>query len=75
MTTVRGVLPDIDGTLVESNDAHARAWVGVLAESGRAVAFEAVRPLIGMGGDKLLTRACGLDAESPAGKRIPARRT
>jgi phosphoglycolate phosphatase-like HAD superfamily hydrolase len=73
METVRGVLLDIDGTLVESNDAHARAWVKALAEGGREVAFEAVRPLIGMGGDKL-PRACGLDAESREGKRVSDRR-
>ncbi|VTR93127.1 had-superfamily subfamily variant 1 : Uncharacterized protein OS=Sorangium cellulosum So0157-2 GN=SCE1572_50600 PE=4 SV=1: HAD_2 [Gemmata massiliana] len=74
MQPVRGVLLDIDGTLVESNDAHAHAWVKALAESGKAVAFETVRPLIGMGGDKLLPKVCGLDAESPEGKRISDRR-
>jgi HAD superfamily hydrolase (TIGR01509 family) len=74
MKTVRGVLLDIDGTLVESNDAHAHAWVKALGESGREVAFESVRPLIGMGGDKLLPAVCGLDAESPEGKRVSKRR-
>ena len=74
MKTVRGLLLDVDGTLVESNDAHARAWVKALAESGREVAFEAVRPFIGMGGDKLLPKVCGLDAASRDGKRVSARR-
>ena len=74
MKTVRVVLLDIDGTLVESNDAHARAWVKALAESGRNVPFEAVRPLIGMGGDKLLPKVCGLDAGSREGKRASDRR-
>jgi phosphoglycolate phosphatase-like HAD superfamily hydrolase len=27
MTTLQGVLLDVDGTLVDSNDAHAAAWV------------------------------------------------
>ena len=27
MTNLRGVILDIDGTLVDSNDAHALAWV------------------------------------------------
>ena len=75
MNPVRGVLLDIDGTLVESNDAHAHAWVEALAESGRSVAFEAVRPLIGMGGDKLLPKVTGLDPESPEGKKISDRRS
>ena len=49
-----GVLLDVDGTLVDSNDAHAQAWVRALAEAGIAVPFEKVRALIGKGGDKLL---------------------
>lgn len=74
MKAVRGVLLDIDGTLVDSNDAHARAWVKALAEAGHPIKFEAVRPLIGMGGDKLLPRVSGIDAESEPGKRISERR-
>src|SRR3954469_16095403 len=30
MSKYRGILLDIDGTLVDSNDAHARSWVEVL---------------------------------------------
>jgi phosphoglycolate phosphatase-like HAD superfamily hydrolase len=48
------VLLDIDGTLVRSNDAHARAWIETFAEAGFTVPFERVRPLIGMGSDKLV---------------------
>jgi len=48
------VILDIDGTLVDSNDGHAHAWVDALTERGRRVSFERVRPLIGMGTDKLL---------------------
>lgn len=69
-----GIILDVDGTLVDSNDAHARAWVDALAESGRRVPFEVVRPLIGMGADKLLPRAAALDAESPAGEKVRHRR-
>src|SRR5690349_19861515 len=74
MNTVGAVLLDIDGTLVESNDAHAHAWVEALAESGHDVPFEKVRPLIGMGGDKLLQKVCGLDAEAGEGKHVSKRR-
>lgn len=74
MKHVHAVLLDIDGTLVDSNDAHARAWVKALAASGREVPFSAVRPLIGMGGDKLLPRVSGLDAERGEGKRVSERR-
>jgi phosphoglycolate phosphatase-like HAD superfamily hydrolase len=64
------VLLDIDGTLLDSNDAHARAWVAALAVHGYVVPFEQVRPLIGMGGDKLLPRVSGLDPDSGEATRI-----
>jgi HAD superfamily hydrolase (TIGR01509 family) len=70
----RAVIFDVDGTLVDSNDAHAQAWVDALADRGRRVEFARVRPLIGMGGDKLLAEAAGIDVESPEGKDIDARR-
>jgi HAD superfamily hydrolase (TIGR01509 family) len=69
------ILLDIDGTLIDSNDAHARAWVGALAEHGYVVPFEQVRPLIGMGGDKILPRLVGLDPESGEAKRIATSRS
>jgi HAD superfamily hydrolase (TIGR01509 family) len=69
-----GVLLDVDGTLVDSNDAHAHAWVKALAEAGVRVEFAAVRRLIGKGGDKLLPEVSGIDAESPKGKQISERR-
>ncbi len=70
----RAVILDVDGTLVDSNDAHAHAWVDTLAEHGRHVEFSRVRWLIGMGGDKLLPSLTGIDAGSPEGEAIAARR-
>jgi len=70
----RGVIFDVDGTLVDSNDAHAKAWVEALAERGHEVPFERVRPLIGMGGDKLLPAAAGIEADSDEGQAIGERR-
>ena len=69
-----GLVLDIDGTLVDSNDAHAQAWVAALAEAGFEVPFAKVRPLIGMGGDKLLPRVAGLSKDDPRGKHISERR-
>jgi HAD superfamily hydrolase (TIGR01509 family) len=73
-TKVRGVLLDIDGTLLDSNDAHARAWEDAFREAGYAARFADVRPLIGMGGDKLLPKVIGVDAESARGKALGKRR-
>lgn len=69
-----GVLLDVDGTLIDSNAAHASAWSDTLAEFGRPTAAEVIRPLIGMGGDKLLPRLLGVDADSEEGKRFSKRR-
>ncbi len=66
----RSVLLDVDGTLVDSNDAHAQAWVEVLAKHGHAVSFERVRSLIGMGGDRLVEEVTGLPKESKENERI-----
>ncbi len=72
---IRGVILDVDGTLVDSNDAHARAWMEGMAEHGYDASFETVRPLVGMGGDKLLPKAIQVDGEGEEGKAIDARRS
>src|SRR4051812_41759598 len=64
------VLLDIDGTLLDSNDAHARAWVETLGRHGRPVRYERVRALIGKGGDKILATLLGLGDEEPLGRRM-----
>lgn len=70
----RAVILDVDGTLVDSNDAHVQVWVDALAEHGHDVPREKIRKLVGMGGDNLLPAAVGLDKESPEGKAIADRR-
>lgn len=48
------VLFDVDGTLVDSVDLHARAWVDGLRHYGFEARFEDVRAQIGKGADQLL---------------------
>ncbi|HMQ34033.1 MAG TPA: HAD family hydrolase [Chloroflexaceae bacterium] len=74
MAQLRGVIIDLDGTLIASNDAHARAWVDALAEHSHQVPFDRVRPLMGMGGDNLLPTLVGIEKDTPAGEAISARR-
>ena len=74
MQSLQGVILDVDGTLVDSNDAHACAWIEALAEHGITVPFNKVRKLIGMGGDKLLPAVCGLGEDSAQGKAVSTRR-
>ena len=68
------VILDVDGTLVDSNDAHAQAWVDAFNEAGRDVSYDRVRRAIGMGGDKLMPHVAGLAADSREGARIGKRR-
>ena len=68
--TYRAVLVDIDGTLIDSNDAHTHAWIDALRTHGHAVPYERMRRLIGMGGDKVLPIVAGVDEESSHGRAI-----
>jgi HAD superfamily hydrolase (TIGR01549 family) len=64
------VIFDVDGTLVDSNDAHARAWLHAFAEHGITVTYEPVRRAIGMGADKLMPLVAGIEEDSAQGKKI-----
>jgi HAD superfamily hydrolase (TIGR01509 family) len=68
------VLFDVDGTLIDSNAAHATSWMRALREHGITVDIMRVRPLIGMGGDKLLAAIAGIAEHSPEGRAIAARK-
>ena len=74
MNELRAVLLDVDGTLIDSNDAHAQSWVDVGEEFGYPIVFEDVRLLIGMGGDKVLPQLTGLSEESERGTEVLERR-
>jgi HAD superfamily hydrolase (TIGR01509 family) len=74
MSRIRAVILDVDGTLLLSNDAHARAFVDAGKELEIEVDFEKVRRLIGKGGDKLIPEAFGFDKESEQGERLDERK-
>ena len=50
----KAVIFDVDGTLVDSVDAHAHAWQRTFARYGYDIPFERVRHQIGKGGDQLM---------------------
>ncbi|MBC7740676.1 MAG: HAD family hydrolase [Bdellovibrionaceae bacterium] len=64
------VLLDIDGTLVDSNDAHAKSWVEAISEFKFDINYQIIREKIGMGGDKLLPLVIGIESASEVGKKI-----
>ena len=70
----RTVLFDVDGTLVDSNGAHASAWTQALLEHGIKVTVSDVRPLIGMGGDKLLPAIAHVEESSRLGVALARRK-
>jgi HAD superfamily hydrolase (TIGR01509 family) len=48
------VVFDVDGTLIDSIDAHATSWQQALAQFGHRVPYSEVRAQIGKGADELL---------------------
>ena len=70
------VLFDIDGTLLDSNDANAYAWRRAFREFGKDVPQPEIRAAIGKGGDHLLpdfwTEAELARLEKPLGDRRAA---
>lgn len=53
---IKGILIDVDGTLILSNDAHAHSWIKVLSDYKYKVSLDLVRSYMGMGGDQMLPK-------------------
>jgi HAD superfamily hydrolase (TIGR01509 family) len=68
------LLFDVDGTLIDSNGAHAESWTQALREGGIEVDVNAIRRMIGMGGDKILPAIAHVSEDSDAGRQISDRK-
>lgn len=53
---IKAILFDIDGTLLDSNDAHAESFVEAFRKFGKTVPFVELKWLIGMGADLILEK-------------------
>ena len=65
---------DVDGTLVDSVDLHARAWQDALADYGHTLELGIVRAQIGKGGDQLLPVFLSADEIDRFGPALEAHR-
>lgn len=64
------VLFDVDGTLVDSVDLHARAWQEAFDHFGKHVAVDAIRGQIGKGGDQIIPHFLGPRELSAIGDKL-----
>ncbi len=61
--TLRALLFDVDGTLVDTNEAHVAAWFEAFVQLGYRVGHDRIALEIGKGGDLLVPSVLGRDVE------------
>lgn len=66
----KAIIFDIDGTLLDSVDLHARAWQEAFQHFGHEIPFDQIRSQIGKGGDQLLPEFLSQDEIKQRGKEI-----
>jgi phosphoglycolate phosphatase-like HAD superfamily hydrolase len=71
---IKAVLFDVDGTLVDSVDLHAQAWVDAFKGIGRDIPFDEMRAQIGKGGDQLMPVFLSPEELEEKGKALQKRR-
>jgi phosphoglycolate phosphatase-like HAD superfamily hydrolase len=71
--TLRGMIFDIDGTLVDTNPSHIEAWRQAFQRLGFEVPAERIVPEVGKGGDKLVPAVLGREAEERYGEELRKR--
>jgi HAD superfamily hydrolase (TIGR01509 family) len=72
---LKAVFFDIDGTLIDSNEAHTQAWMQTLQRHGHPTSYDRIRSLIGKGSDKVFAELLGIAADSVLAKQITKDRT
>ncbi|MFG1718809.1 HAD family hydrolase [Micromonospora chalcea] len=66
----RGVLFDVDGTLVDTTYLHAVSWWEALRQADHRVPMARIHRSIGMGSDKLLDHLLGAERDRDADGRL-----
>lgn len=65
-----GFIFDFDGTLIDSNETHVKAWQRAFARFGYTVALDRIRVEVGKGGDTLVPSILGDDLNAKDGKKL-----
>jgi phosphoglycolate phosphatase-like HAD superfamily hydrolase len=68
--SIRGMIFDLDGTLIDTNPAHVEAWRRALQRYGFDVPASRIVPEIGKGGDKLVPSVLGDQVEQEYGEAL-----
>src|SRR3954466_15419034 len=64
------VIFDLDGTLVDTNPLHVRAWERAFAEHGFRVLPDRIAMEVGKGGDQLVPSILGKQADEQHGQSL-----
>jgi HAD superfamily hydrolase (TIGR01509 family) len=72
LMTLRALLLDIDGTLVDTNHMHVAAWRHAFAGFNYRVGHDRIAQEIGKGGDLLIADVLGRDVEHLHGEALRA---
>lgn len=67
---IKALIFDLDGTLADTNDAHARAWQLSLRGRGFEVPLQRIDEEIGKGGDHFVESVLGKEAETQHGEAL-----
>lgn len=67
---IKAVISDIDGTLLDSNEAHAESFVKAFKKFGKDVSFDELKSLIGMGADEILEKFLENDEIERSGDKL-----
>jgi HAD superfamily hydrolase (TIGR01509 family) len=70
--SLRAVLFDVDGTLVDTNYLHTVTWWQAFSQGGQHVAMAGIHRAIGMGSDQLLDRLLPADRDKDADSGLVA---
>ncbi|TLM81843.1 HAD family hydrolase [Pseudarthrobacter sp. NamE5] len=68
----RGVLFDVDGTLIDSSYIHTMAWWGAFRQYGYDIPMASIHHYVGMGGDRLVDNLLPGDRDRSADAEIMA---